>query len=1276
MKRIVLLILAVFSVVSAYAAANSFPTLGIMPKEEVGALRFLEKHPEYDGRSVVVAIFDTGVDPGAEGLQLTSDGKPKIIDIIDGSGSGDVDTSTVVKAKDGQITGLTGRTLKLNPDWKPAQEEFHIGIKRAFELYPGKLVTRVKAKRREDWDRRQRGLMTREKRRLANFDKSFPKPNKQRKKQRAEIEERLRQLKSRQGKYDDPGPIYDCVVFNDGESWRAVVDTDEDGDLMDEKVLTNYKAEREYGTFSRLDLLNYALNIYDHGNLLSIVADCGAHGSHVAGIVAGNYPRQPELNGIAPGAQIVSVKIGDTRIGSSSLGTGETRGMIAALQNRCDLVNMSYGGDSLRPNQDRHGKLFTELVNKHGVIFVSSAGNNGPALSTVGSPGGTTSALIGVGAHVTPQMMKIQYSLRDGGPAQNYTWTSRGPTFDGDLGVDITAPGGAIAPVSNWTLQRNMQMNGTSMSSPNACGAIALLLSAAKAEKIRYSPARVRRALMNTAEPIADVSVFAQGRGMIQIDRAWEFLKENRRTMDHDLRFRIDVTNRDHARGVYLREAFELKRPFEAAISVIPEFHERADNRQKVKFGMQIELQCDADWVDIPDHLMLMHGGRNFRALIDGPELDQGTHYTEIVGIDAAHPERGAVFRVPVTVIVPNEAGDEVVAWEHETEFEAGELQRHFIAVPKGAQWADLRMRSENPESGRRLVVHSVQKLPGKMFSQHSSRNYFTFLANDEKVHSFPVVGERTLELCLAQYWSVLGESAYSFELRFHGITPSSRHIYVDGAEPYTRIDVTAGFENEVVSPSGALTSWRQTVLPVDSMIRPLNSVRDRLPDERQLSELVLTYSVSQDAKGSVGFRFGVNDEWESALWTVHDTRKRPLATGTSGKTASLPKGSYKLRVHLRHESAKLLEKMKTMPVHLERKLSKSVSLSFKASGHDALVSGKSFAEKTLPRGERTFMYVAAPSRSSLPKGAKAGDVLRGTVNFGKEQSKLLGNGKRPGGYRISYRVPPALTPKKTTAQSASVTKKKKSEEELTRLAIRDLKIARLARLYSEKSKSDFDRVSKELLQEWPDHLPVLIHQLKRLDQDSTRKKHLGDVIAAADRVIGQIDTKALREHYGANLDPDDEAAAKVRKEMDRQKPILADALYLKGRAIAYAEDMILRVKEAAKVPADQKPKAETAEVPPKLERRAFEKNFRELGKWVNTTDDAYVLLHIRHDRRQRRFASGLKLLEARMAKMALPDKKYLDKRVKILDSLGWKDWVAYEKKWNILRFPKAYQPF
>ena len=103
-----------------------------------------------------------GVDPAAGGMQVTSDGKPKIIDRIDGSGAGDVDTSTVVTVKDGEVTGLTGRTLQIPKTWNNPSGEFHVGVKKAFDLYPRGLKERILSERQEKlWDPGHKRAMVR-----------------------------------------------------------------------------------------------------------------------------------------------------------------------------------------------------------------------------------------------------------------------------------------------------------------------------------------------------------------------------------------------------------------------------------------------------------------------------------------------------------------------------------------------------------------------------------------------------------------------------------------------------------------------------------------------------------------------------------------------------------------------------------------------------------------------------------------------------------------------------------------------------------------------------------------------------------------------------------------------------------------------------------------------------------------------------------------------------------------------------------------------------------
>jgi len=358
------------------------------------------------------------------------------------------------------------------------------------------------------------------------------------KKQRAEREQRVKALGELTEGYEDEGPMIHCVVWHDGSVWRAAIDTRElytegsgKGLLADFEPLTNFKDERRYGTFSALDANNFCCNIYQGGDVLSIVTDASPHGTHVAAIAAAHHPEDPSLNGVAPGAQVISCKIGDSRLGSMETVVGLSRALAACRQHGVDVINMSYGEATALPNRGRFIDLANDIVNKHGVMFVSSAGNAGPALGTVGAPGGTCSSIISVGAFVSPTLASAGHSVRDAiDRGQQYTWSSRGPTADGHTGVVLSAPGGAIASVPQWTQQRRQLMNGTSMSSPNACGGIALVLSALKQEGQRYSPHRVRRALENTCEPLGDGVgpwVLTSGRGMIRVDRAVEYLSRS-----------------------------------------------------------------------------------------------------------------------------------------------------------------------------------------------------------------------------------------------------------------------------------------------------------------------------------------------------------------------------------------------------------------------------------------------------------------------------------------------------------------------------------------------------------------------------------------------------------------------------------------------------------------------------------------------------------------------------------------------------------------------------
>ncbi|WP_285844195.1 S8 family serine peptidase [Metabacillus halosaccharovorans] len=117
------------------------------------------------------------------------------------------------------------------------------------------------------------------------------------------------------------------------------------------------------------------------------------HGTHVAGIIAANG----KLRGMAPEAEIIAYRA----LGPGGMGTSDQviAAIDRAIKDKVDIINLSLGNNVNGP--DWPTSLALDRAVEAGIVAVTSSGNSGPDLWTVGSPG-TSSKAITVGASSPP----------------------------------------------------------------------------------------------------------------------------------------------------------------------------------------------------------------------------------------------------------------------------------------------------------------------------------------------------------------------------------------------------------------------------------------------------------------------------------------------------------------------------------------------------------------------------------------------------------------------------------------------------------------------------------------------------------------------------------------------------------------------------------------------------------------------------------------------------------------------------------------------------------
>jgi serine protease AprX len=220
-------------------------------------------------------------------------------------------------------------------------------------------------------------------------------------------------------------------------------------------------------------------------------SDRYGHGTHVAGLIAGNGRALPASDaqfnrymGTAPQANLVSIKVSDDQ------GNANLIEVIAALQFVVDhgadygirVVNLSLGSSLALPYRIDPLNAAVEAVWAHGVVVVVAAGNRGSEPDAVSYSPANDPYAITVGA-VDDQGTKATDDDR------LTPWSSRGVTQDGFAKPDIVAPGahivGPLAPDSDFASlcpscvvdERYFRIGGTSMAAPIVAGIAADVIS-------------------------------------------------------------------------------------------------------------------------------------------------------------------------------------------------------------------------------------------------------------------------------------------------------------------------------------------------------------------------------------------------------------------------------------------------------------------------------------------------------------------------------------------------------------------------------------------------------------------------------------------------------------------------------------------------------------------------------------------------------------------------------------------------------------------------------